>query len=179
MKITNVFCRLRRVSSRQRARYPSPAQMQRRSPDSDGLCRLGSNSLAAASEPCSRAVWWGTLPVIDASRLTTDSSRKGLTSSRRQVQTGPSPNRPDRNPTLALGDRSMLTLFRSPGEPVGSVEYRIHPLNNKTRQSMRAMFKQVTLQTKESLDNIGTPPRGRSMKRANGSKPTFAKTITS
>lgn len=108
----------------------------------------------------------------------TGSSRKSATSPRRQVRTGPSTN-PDINAALALGDRSTLTLFWLSGEPVGSVAYRIHPLNNKTRQSMRAMFKQVTLQTKESLNNIGTPPRGQSMKRANGSKPTFAKTITS
>lgn len=70
MKITNVFCRLRRVSSRQRARYPSPAQMQRRSPDldSDGLCRLGGSSPAAASEPRSRVARWKTVLVVDANR---------------------------------------------------------------------------------------------------------------
>lgn len=81
--------------------------------------------------------------------------------------------------TLTLGNRYVPALFWLLGEPVGSIEHRVHPLNNKARQSMRAMSKQVMLQTKDSFDNIGTAPGGQSMKRANGSKPTFAKTKTS
>lgn len=94
-----------------------------------------------------------------------------------KVRTERLTNRPDFIPTL--GDRDVPMLFWFSGEPVRSIDYRVYPLNNKTRQSMRAMSKQVTLQTKDSFNNIGTPPGGQSMKRANGSKPTFAKTITS
>lgn len=133
------------------------------------------------SKCCKWVVWRKKLPVADANGFNNTS----LTLSHLEVPTklwawyhfSPPPLPTILN--LTLSDRYMPTLFWLSGEPVGSIEDRVHPLNNKSRQSMRAMSKQVMLQTKDSFDNIGTPPGGQSTKRANGSKPTFAKTITS
>lgn len=68
-KITNAFCKLCRVSSRQRARYPSAAQMQRRSfrPQLRRALSPGSNSPATV-QSCVTGLCEEKLPVTNGNQ---------------------------------------------------------------------------------------------------------------